>query len=72
MTVIDLLSIRFELQDNCPFVPNSRQVDFDKDGLGNPCDNCPSIKNPTQEDFDDDGEGDECDKDSDGDGKNSS
>ena len=45
-------------QDNCPWVANRNQCDFDKDGLDNLCDNCPSVKNPSQEDFDDDGEGD--------------
>lgn len=59
----------FTSQDNCPWVANRNQYDFDKDGLGNLCDNCPSLKNPSQEDFDDDGEGDKCDKDGDGDGK---
>lgn len=29
-------------QDNCPFVPNVDQADFDADGVGDLCDNCPS------------------------------
>ena len=55
-------------QDNCRWVPNTYQIDFDRDGHGNLCDNCPKVKNPNQEDYDEDGQGEECDQDRDGDG----
>ncbi len=46
--------------DNCPFVPNADQADFDGDGFGDVCDVCP-INAGSQADGDGDGLGDECD-----------
>jgi hypothetical protein len=50
--------------DNCPFVPNPGQENFDGDYLGNACDNCPlqfqETWDPT-DDSDGDGLGDFCD-----------
>jgi hypothetical protein len=60
--------------DNCPFAPNTNQLDIDGDGQGNACDddddndtsadnndNCPLVANPDQADSDGDGLGDACD-----------
>lgn len=56
-------------QDNCPFVFNPRQYDYDRDDVGDSCDNCPYNSNPDQTDTDNNGEGDACALDIDGDGK---
>ncbi|MBL8950548.1 MAG: thrombospondin type 3 repeat-containing protein [Myxococcaceae bacterium] len=37
------------IQDNCPYVANSPQMDMDADGVGNECDTCPTVFNPGQE-----------------------
>ncbi len=70
----------FDLQDNCPLLPNPDQIDHDADGSGDLCDpdddndqipdgadNCPLVPNSTQSDQDGDGLGDACDTDGDGD-----
>lgn len=56
-------------QDNCPFVYNPRQYDYDRDEVGDRCDNCPYNSNPDQADTDNNGEGDACAVDIDGDGE---
>ena len=47
--------------DNCPGVPNSKQVYADGDLVGDACDNCPTVPNTSQSDLDRDGIGDACD-----------
>lgn len=59
----------FVKQDNCPFVYNPRQYDYDRDEVGDRCDNCPYNSNPDQTDTDNNGEGDACAVDIDGDGR---
>lgn len=58
----------FLKQDNCPFIYNPRQYDYDRDDVGDRCDNCPYNSNPDQTDTDNNGEGDACAIDIDGDG----
>jgi hypothetical protein len=48
-------------EDNCPFVHNFDQSDYDADGVGDACDNCPDAYNPDQIDNDLDYFGDSCD-----------
>lgn len=62
--------LSFLKQDNCPFVYNPRQYDYDRDDVGDRCDNCPYNSNPDQTDTDNNGEGDACAVDIDGDGEN--
>ena len=59
------------LQDNCPFISNTYQQDFDNDQVGDICDNCEWDHNTYQEDTDKDGKGDVCDPDIDNDGMSS-
>lgn len=57
------------MQDNCPFIYNPQQYDYDRDDVGDRCDNCPYNHNPDQTDTDNNGEGDACAIDIDGDGR---
>lgn len=70
-----------DVDDNCPLISNSNQLDTDSDGEGDVCDtdddgdgildindNCPLIANADQADIDNDGIGDVCDEDNDNDG----
>ncbi len=62
-----------EADDNCPWVTNPDQADWNRDGRGDACqdsdddgydddeDNCPATANPRQEDSDRNGTGDVCD-----------
>ena len=56
------------IDDNCPHVSITNQIDQDGDGVGDICDNCALVSNPSQSDLDRDGIGDICDDDMDGDG----
>ncbi len=56
----DLDNIPDEM-DNCPFTPNTDQMDTDGDGIGDVCDNCPNRSNFNQLDNDIDQIGNACD-----------
>ncbi|MGA9350547.1 MAG: thrombospondin type 3 repeat-containing protein [Anaerolineae bacterium] len=47
--------------DNCPYVTNPDQANYDGNAWGDACDNCPTVANPNQADGDGDGRGDACD-----------
>ena len=62
-----------DVQDNCPFIANTNQLDSDTDDIGDVCDldddndgvldsldNCPLIVNSGQEDYNNNGVGDAC------------
>lgn len=70
--LIQINTIWYLMQDNCPLTPNPDQADRDedqRDNRGDACDNCPYKYNPRQEDTDGDGQGDICDPDIDDDGE---
>ncbi len=50
-----------DVDDNCPWVANTDQINSDGDSHGDDCDNCPVDDNEDQLDSDGDGYGDVCD-----------
>ena len=48
------------VNDNCPVISNSTQLDPDHDTLGSACDNCPALYNPGQLDTNGNSLGDDC------------
>jgi hypothetical protein len=50
-----------DLNDNCPDISNTDQVNSDSDAPGDACDNCPGFSNADQDDADSDGIGNPCD-----------
>jgi hypothetical protein len=50
-----------DVDDFCPELFTTNNLDTDGDGFGDPCDNCPFITNTNQLDSDLDGVGDVCD-----------
>lgn len=53
--------------DNCIFVPNPNQDDYNQNGTGDMCEACACSNNPNQNDTDKDGLPDKCDMDIDND-----